>query len=145
MGKARKTAVLKALARTWGEWTTQEPTDEIRRQHPHLKHCKCIWANNRYEVQGFICETSIGGVWQLTVLRHGDLEKITYGELQRIIHELFGENMVAVEVYPKMSDEWQTKTNLTVLWLLPASWSLPFGLQMPNAWGKPQQEPTNAE
>ena len=134
---ARQTAILKALARTWGEWKLTEPDDKIRSEHPHLRHCKCIWANNRYEVQGFVCETPIGGVWQLTVLRHGDLEKIMYSELQRIIHELFGDDIVAVEIYPALADEWQTKTNLTVLWMLPKTWPLPFGLHVKGAWGKP--------
>lgn len=138
MGKARKTAVLKALARTWGSWTTQEPTDEIRRQHPHLRHCKSIHSNNRFEVHSFICETAIGGVWQIVIIRHGDLEQVTYAEGQRIIHELFGDDVVAVEVYPRLADEWHTSSNPRVLWILPSTWPLPFGLQMPNAWGKPK-------
>lgn len=138
MGKARKTAILKAFAREWGVWRQTECTDQMRSDFPHLMHCKHIWANQRYEVQAFVCETSIGGVWQLGIIRHGDIEAIAWGEIQRIVHDLFGSEVVAVEVYPAIEHEWQTTTGLRVIWILPSTWPLPFGLQLASAWGKPQ-------
>jgi len=134
---ARKTAVLKALARTWGEWKLTEPDEQLRAKFPQLKHCKSIWANNRFEVQCFSCESAIGGVWQINIIRHGDLEQVTYAEAQRIIHELFGEDMVAVEIYPALADEWHTHSNPRILWILPSTWPLPFGLHVKGAWGQP--------
>lgn len=136
MGKVRKTAALKAIARTWGDWRMIVPTDEIRQEHPHLLHCKHIWANNRYECNAYSVETSIGGVWQLNVFRHGNLEEISWTELQRIVHEIYGPEAVAVEVYPGIAEEWLTKNSVRVLWVLPATWSLPFGLHVAGAWGK---------
>ena len=137
MGKARKTAILKAYAREWGEWREAPVTDEIRSKYPHLKHVSRIWANNRYEVQAFEVKTDIGGIWQIGVIRHGDIEKITWEELQRIIHELYGPEIVAVEMYPPIADEWQTKHNLRILWILPATYDVPFGLHVAGAWGRP--------
>jgi hypothetical protein len=137
---ARQTAILKAMARTWGEWHRQIPTDELRKDFPQLRHCRCIWSNNRFEVQSFACETPIGGVWQIVIIRHGDLEQVTYAEAQRIIHELFGEEIVAVEVYPSLATEWHGKSNPKVLWVLPETWPLPFGLHLNNAWGQPQEK-----
>jgi hypothetical protein len=136
MTKVRKTALLKSLAKTWGAWQEAAVTDELQREHPHLLHCQHIWANNRYEVNAYIAQTPIGGVWQVNVFRHGDLEQITWPELQRIVHELYGPEAVAVEVYPALVDEWRTKSNLRILWVLPNTWPLPFGLHLPGAWGQ---------
>jgi hypothetical protein len=136
MTKVRKTALLKALAREWGEWKINEVTPEMRDRFPHLRHCAAIWSNNRYEVQGFKCETAIGGVWQIGVIRHGDIEQITWSELQRIVHERFGDEVTAIEVYPPREHEWNTQHNLRVLWILPSTWPLPFGLHLPGAWGQ---------
>lgn len=138
--KVRKTAYLKSLARTWGDWTMTEPDEKLRAEHPHLRKCTSIWANNRFEVQCFPCDSKIGGVWQLNILRHGDLEAIEWAELQRIIHELYGPEIVAVEVYPSLDTEWKGSTKyLRVLWILPSTWTLPFGLHLPTAFGKPAQ------
>lgn len=137
MSKTRKTAILKNFALQWGAWSQTEVTEQMRSDFPHLMHCKHIWANQRYEVQAFICETPIGGAWQLGIIRHGDIEQIHWDEIQRIVHELFGPEVVAVEVYPAIADEWQSKANLRVVWILPSTWPLPFGLHLASAWGKP--------
>lgn len=133
---ARQTAILKAYARTWGEWKQAEVTDKMREEFKHLKHCQRIWANNRYEVQSFQVNTAIGGVWQLGIIRHGDIAQIEWSELQRIVHELYGPEVTAVEMYPPVAEEWQTRHNLRVLWVLPATYQPPFGLHLPGAWGK---------
>jgi hypothetical protein len=134
---ARKTAVLKAYARTWGEWKINDVTDKMREEFKHLQHCKHIWSNNRYEVQAFVCQTSIGGMWQLGIIRHGDIEPISWDEIQRIVHELLNPEVVAVEIYPALQNAWPVKHNLRVIWVLPSTWPLPFGLEQPGAWGKP--------
>ena len=135
---ARKTAQLKAFARgPWTPWSEVEITDEMRGDHAQLEHCKHIWANNRYEVQGFQVETPIGGVWQITAVRHGDIEQISWDEMQRILHELYGPEVVAIEIYPPVVEEWRTKTNVRVVWIMPSTWEIPCGLMKPGAWGKP--------
>lgn len=99
-------------------------------------NCHSIYANSRLEIQLFAVETSIGGVMQCTAHRHGDLAQPTYEEVQRAIHEIFGADTVAVEVYPKLKDEWKTNLALRVVWILPVTYELPFGLEKPNSWGR---------
>lgn len=135
--KVRKTALLKAYAKMWTAFEQVPITEQMRDDHPQLKHCLAIYANSRFECQIFAVGTSIGGVQQLVVCRHGDIAKIDWEELQRVVHELFGPEVTAVEVYPSIQHEWQTKTNARVLWVLPSTWELPFGLEKPGAWGKP--------
>ena len=136
MGKTRRTAYLKALARTPGDWQRIGVTDEMRAQHKHLAHCAYIYSNNRVECQVFPIKTAIGGVNQLTCIRHGNIAELSWEELQRIVHELFGPEVTAVEVYPPLEHEWQTNLGLRVLWVLPSTWPLPFGLHLPGAWGQ---------
>ena len=139
MGKAaRKTAALKALARTWTPFEKVEITDELRSKWPLLRHCASIWANSRLEVHIYAITTEIGGVNQITLARHGQIEEVTWEEAQRAVHEIFGPEVCAVEVYPPFEYEWQTKLRLKILWVLPYTWHLPFGLHFPNAWGKPE-------
>jgi hypothetical protein len=137
---ARKTAILKAYARTKTLFALTEVTDEMRAQYPHLKHCSAIFANSRIEAQCFPCETSIGGVMQCTMIRHGNIAPLSWEEIQKALHELFGPEIVAVEVYPAIDQEWHAKSQVRVLWILPTNWPLPFGLHLPNAWGQPQEK-----
>lgn len=111
----------------------------MREKWPHLTHCSVIRSNNRFEVQFFQCNTSIGGVWQLGIVRHGDIEGCTWSEIQRIVHELFSPEVTAVEVYPPVEHEWHSRVNLRVIWVLPMTWELPFGLHKMGAWGKPAE------
>lgn len=136
MGKARKTAILKAYARTKTPFTFTEVTDDMRAKHQHLKFCRAIYSNSRIEVNLFACKTSIGGVMQCTMVRHGDLQPLSWGEIQDSLHEIFGPDIVAVEIYPSIADEWKPKTDVRVLWILPDTWTLPFGLHLPNSWGQ---------
>ena len=138
MGKAaRKTALLKAYAR---QWTALEPvaiTAEMRANWPLLKHCASVYANSRLEVHIYQLETEIGGVNQVTIVRHGQIEDVTWEDAQRAVHEIFGPEVTAVEIYPPYEYEWSTKLRIKVLWVLPYTWNLPVGLHFPNAWGKP--------
>lgn len=134
-GRASRSAILKAHARHWTEWMQVPIKPEMREKYPHLRHCSAIYTNSRYEVQTFHVPTSIGGVWQMTAMRHGNLERITWEELQRIKNELFTPEAMAVEIYPAIKDEWNGLVR--VLWILPTTYSLPFGIHMPGAWGIP--------
>ena len=136
MTKVRKTALLKALGRTWTPFERVEITESMRSEYPLLMNCSAIYANSRMEVQMFAVDTSIGGVMQVTFVRHGDIEQLSWEEIQRAIHEIFGPEVVAVEVYPALQDEWVTNLHLRVLWVLPSTWQLPFGLEKIGAWGK---------
>ena len=138
MGKAaRKTSVLKAYARGWSAFEKVLVTEKMRKEHPHLAHCESIWANNRIEAQIFYLATPIGGVTQISMIRHGNVEALTWTEIQRAIHELCGPEATAVEIYPAIDKEWVTTLNLRTVWVLPSTWEIPFGLHLPGAWGKP--------
>lgn len=132
---ARKTAILKSLAREWTPFEQVPITDEMRKEHKLLRNCTSIFANSRFEVQLFAVETSIGGVMQMTIARHGQIEDATWEEIQRIVHEIFGPECVAVEIYPAYEHEWQTNTRVRIVWVLPSTYGLPFGLEKPGAWG----------
>jgi hypothetical protein len=136
MTKVRKTALLKAYGRQWTPFEKVEITSQMEQDYPLLINCMAIYANSRIECQLFKVETSIGGVVQATFIRHGDIEQLTWEDIQRALHEIFGPEVVAVEVYPALTDEWQTKLHLRVLWVLPSTYALPFGLGVKGAWGK---------
>jgi len=133
---ARRTALIKAAARQWTPFEEVEITAQMREKFPLLKGCSYLYRNSRYEVQVFALETPIGGVNQVTVIRHGDVEAISWDELQRVIHELFGDDVNAVEMFPALKNEWKTKIGLRVLWVLPEGYELPFGLNVEGAWGR---------
>jgi len=138
MGKAaRKTALLKAWAREPKPFERVEVTDEMRQEYPHLMHCSAIYANHKIEAQIFRLYTGIGGVWQVNMIRHGDIAPLSWEEIQAAVHELYGPEVTAVEIYPPIEYEWQTTLNLRVIWVLPHTWKLPFGLHVAGAWGKP--------
>jgi len=136
MTKVRKTALLKAFGRQWTPFEQVTITPEMQQEYPLLINCMAIYANSRMEVQMFAVDSAIGGVMQVTFIRHGDIEQLTWEEIQRALHEIFGPEVVAVEVYPALQDEWVTKLHLRVLWVLPSTWELPFGLDKVGAWGK---------
>jgi hypothetical protein len=139
MGKAaRKTAALKALAREWTKFDYVELTGELRDRWPQLKHATSVWANSRFEVHIYAITTEIGGVNQVNIARHGQIEDVSYEDAQRVVHDIFGPEVTAVEIYPPFEYEWQTRIRVKVLWVLPYTWHLPFGLHFPNAWGKPE-------
>lgn len=134
---ARKQRIqVKALGRSWGEWRVIPVTDVLWKDNPHLEHCTNIFANNRYQVDvfPFPCP-GIGGIQQLAITRHFDFEEITWEELQRIVHELFGDDVTAVEIFPAKHVEWKVARPVRVLWVLPRTYTLPFGLHFEEAWG----------
>ena len=136
MKKPRNTALLRVCAKYWTKFEPVEVTLEMRGDYPLLKNVHSIYVNSRFEVQLFAVESSIGGVMQVGICRHGDIEPATWEEMQRIKTELFGPDAVAVEVYPSLVNEWKTKTGVRVLWVLPSTYTLPFGLEKIGAWGK---------
>lgn len=124
---------LKTLAKSWGEWEERKPSKE--EAAPFGLSPDFCYLNNRYHVQVYMVQTEWGMMAQMTIGRHGDLAPITWDELQRIKDELAGEDETAVEVYPA-AENLVNKANLRHLWILPDGFALPFGLHLPNAWGK---------
>jgi hypothetical protein len=135
MGKAQRLKHrMKTVAREWTAWQEMPITDEIRESVPHMEHASKLWANSRFEIVGYECPTTLGGVWQLLLIRHGHIEPILFDDCLRVKNELFGVDSLAVEIYPRGADR-SSKTRL--LWILPQGASLPYGLDVPGAWGEP--------
>jgi len=129
--KARKTAVLKSYARVWTPFSPVEITPEMRDKYVLLRHCHSIYANSRFEVQCFACDSSIGGVMQVAIRRHGDVAEVTQEDLRRIVFELFGLETTAVEIYRPMDEVFKGR----ILWILPETWPIPFGVHTKASWG----------
>lgn len=108
---------------------------QAKKEHKFLENCSAIYSNSRVEVQLFPCKSDIGATMQCNVRRHGDIDELTWRELQRIKTELFGEQAVAVEVFPAAEQEWKPTVEVRVLWILPTTWTIPFGLHLSTAWG----------
>ena len=62
----------------------------------------------------------------VTITRHNDKE-ILWSEKQQIKNELFGENRVAIEVFPKES-KLVDVMNVYHLWVFDKSFNMPFGI-----------------
>lgn len=118
----------------WGEW-------EERRFTPGelaglaVENLVTAFVNELFSVQVYDCATSWGPVRQLSIRKHVAPTAIGWDDLQRIKNELAGESIVAVEVFPRASDLID-QAPMRHLWCLPEGIELPFGLHMPNAWGR---------
>jgi hypothetical protein len=138
MSKVRQRTILKAAARHWTPFTQMGVTDEMRTNHPFLRHVHSIYSNSRFEVHLFACASSIGGVMQANVRRHGDIADITQDDMQRIKNELFSPEMTAVEIFPPAANVFKSGVKLRIMWILPEGYDLPFGLNKPTSWGRPE-------
>lgn len=89
-------------------------------------HC---FVNNRYSVQITDEDTDWGPVVHLWIRRHDGSPTRSWSDLQTIKNELVedGEKSVAVEVFPPVA-ELVDQANMTHLWVLPNTVSLPFAL-----------------
>ena len=97
-----------------------------------MNHVEHIYANSRFEVHTYTVKTPIGGVTQLVIARHNHIEEITWNDCNRVKFELFGDEAEAVEIYPKGI---VPSMKIRILWVLPAGYEFPFGLNKAGAWG----------
>jgi len=90
--------------------------------------CKKFCYNSNFRIMFFDRQTEWGYVEHLMISRH-DNKRIDnhWNTLQRIKNEVMGEDRLAVEVYPPVS-ELINATNAYHLWVLPENFKLPFGL-----------------
>lgn len=123
---------MQKMAKVWSAWREVAVTEELRASSPHMAKVDKIWANSRFEVNAFVCSSSIGGITQLVIFRHGHLDTVDFNEAQRIKTELFGPDVVAVEVYPKGVIP---ALSIRVLWIMPVGHELAYGIDKEMAWG----------
>jgi len=85
------------------------------------------FSDGKYAVMIRTVETEWGTV-QHACMRNVPNTDIPWAEKQRIKNELFGEEAVAIEVFPKVS-ELVDEANMYHFWVLPEDMVLPFGLK----------------
>lgn len=95
-----------------------KPIDLTLNPHPHWM--TRAFVNNRYMVMiNDLAETDKGQAIRAMIQRHDDSPIPNHwSELQKIKNELFGEQTVAVEYYPRMS-ELIDDHNIYWLWIYP--------------------------
>ena len=144
--RAQKAQVA-ALARAgkWGAWTREREAVKLARagmvgRNPHtgerelmrsLMNMEKAYRNNLYAVQ--IHEAvdhgePWGEVLRMSVNRHDGKSGIGWDDLMRVKCDLIGEERVAVEVFPALS-ELAYVSNMRHLWVLADGFTLPFTLR----------------
>lgn len=128
--KDRRAFTAQARAsRSW-EWHERDLAAFGVHRFPGLTRMKRAVVNDFYVVQVFDVATALGNVVHLAV-RTADARpqggEPPWRDMQRIKNELCGEELEAVQVYPKQADV-MDQANMYHLFVLPPSWPLPFGL-----------------
>lgn len=133
MSKAqRQRHRLKTVAKEWTPFLEVEVTDELRAAAPHLQYLWKRWTNSRFIVEAFQVKSSLGGIVQLSIIRHGLLDVADSYEVERIRLELFGPEYLGIELYGRGVNP---TMKMRTLWLMPDGYDVPYGLGKPNAWG----------
>lgn len=113
----------------WGRWEDRSHTLSIHplNRFPHDPHTIYRAVTNQVlSVQFSKVDTAWGEVIHLWLRRH-DEQPMIWRDAQRVKNELVGQDRVAVEVYPAQM-EVVDEANMFHLWVLPASFQLPFSL-----------------
>lgn len=123
---------LKTVAKEWTPFIEVPVTDELREAAPHLRRLWRRWTNSRYIVEAFQVKTPLGGVVQLSIIRHGLLDTADYFDIERIRLELFGPEYLGIELHERGVNP---PLKMRSLFLMPDGYDVPYGLDKPNAWG----------
>lgn len=94
--------------------------------------------NNKYLVMIRTVNSDWGEV-EHAAIRNLESTDIPWQEKQRIKNELFGNERIAIEVFPKKS-ELVDAANMYHLWIMPKEMELPFGIHPKNKGYKPIRE-----
>lgn len=129
-------AAAKKMGKIWTAFRPIEITDKMRQDAVVLEHCHSMYGNSFFEVQCYPIVSPLGAFMQVTLRRHADIEDITWTQIQRVKNELFGQDSVALELYPKKNEEWHPAVNVRVIYICPVGWQVPFGLALPTSWGR---------
>ncbi len=108
----------------WGAWEWVSKRPEGGRGW--LSEVHTVWKNCAFCVLVRTVETEWGPVLHAAI-RNVSETNIPWRDMQRIKDELFGEERVAVEVFPPR-DELVDEANMYHLWVLPEGTRLPFTL-----------------
>lgn len=117
-------------------WTEQPSPKQLKKGRGWLGDLDRVYVANdkSYCVMTREIDTHIGKVTHATLRSQGTHEtnwkgtEISWSEKQRIKNEIFGEDAVAIEVFPK-EDELVDEANMYHIWVL-HEFELPFGLHI---------------
>ena len=144
MMRAAKKNGRKMAKRGWNEFS--DVTEEAIKRHIELngritsRFPDQVFQNNIYTVQVFNFKCEWGHVRKAMIRRNDELPEHNWLKIQRIKNEVFGEDVVALEVYPKQRNLVDV-ANLYWLWVLPSDFYCPIEvvkapkqsvIQMPN-------------
>ncbi|MDO5061879.1 MAG: hypothetical protein Q4D77_01775 [Peptostreptococcaceae bacterium] len=87
---------------------------------------KCFRQGRKYCVLARQIKTQWGIVEHICI-RNAESTDIPWAEKQRIKNELYGENRIAIEVYPS-KDRLVDSVNMYHLWIMPEGFEMPFGI-----------------
>lgn len=111
----------------WGAWTDKS---HLLVHHPLQKRglvqFDAAYNNLVLSVQVSTEASEWGDIVHLWIRRH-DGQAPTWRQLQRVKNSIVGSDRTAVEVYPATEDLVDV-ANMYHLWVLPAGFRLPFGL-----------------
>jgi hypothetical protein len=130
-GMSEAAVLRKNAKKPFGPWE-KRVLDLVLHKRPVLTSGKEQWReecylNNRYSVQLSDYQTDWGPVIHLWVRCHDRGMPRAWSDLMRIKSELVGEDRLALEVFPGVSDL-VDQANLSHLWVMPEDFVLPFTL-----------------
>lgn len=116
----------KHTKKKWGAWRDES---QMLAFYPKPHNFVAAYVNNYYCVMISHENTEWGEVQHLWIRNEASTPiRNHWATLQRIKNELIGSELVAVEVYPKVS-ELVDQANMYHLWVMPQGVELPFNLQ----------------
>lgn len=120
-----------ANARNVDPWNWEDRS-HVAHMFPHAAWGQCVACHLTpvYSVQIFQRHTDWGRVDHYAIRRHDGKADIPWRDKQRIKSDLAGPGATAIEVFPAESDL-TDQANMYHLWVLPAGFDLPFGLETP--------------
>lgn len=108
----------------WPEWVFQTVTEP--QGGGWLREVGCVYHNKIFAVLCRVVQTSWGEVTHAAIRNVSETD-IAWRDMQRIKNDLFGEDAVALEVFPPTWDL-VDEANMYHLWVLPDGFTLPFTL-----------------
>lgn len=109
-----------------GEWVCHPSPKVLQRGDGWSREFDTVYSNGKYAVMTRPIQNQWGNMLHIC-MRNISSTDIPWKEKHRIKNELFGEERIAVEVFPKES-ELIDAAMMYHLWLLPEGMALPFGI-----------------
>lgn len=107
-------------------WIGKPSPKSVREGSGWFGELNRAWTDGDFAVMSRTVQTDWGPV-EHVCMRNRDSTDIPWMEKQKIKNELFGEERIAIEIFPKMS-ELVDEAFMYHFWVLPKGMELPFNL-----------------